>query len=97
MINNKHVGSTLDDWLKEEGIYEEVTAAALKRVIAYQVEEAMKEQKITKTEVARRMNTSRVALNRLLDPNNTSVTLKSLEKAAVAVGKVIHLELRDIK
>ena len=86
-------GSSFDDWLREEGIYEEVTAAAIKRVLARQIESAMKEKQLSKAEVARRMHTSRAALDRLLDPQNESVTLHTLYKAAAAVGRHVRLEL----
>jgi antitoxin HicB len=86
-------GSSFDDWLKEEGIYEEVSAAAVKRVLARQIEHAMEERQLSKAEVARRMHTSRAALDRLLDPENGSVTLNTLYKAAAAVGRQVRLEL----
>ena len=96
-MSNKYIGSSCDECFAKEDLLAETKALALKRVIAFELENAIKEQKVTKTEIARRMHTSRVAFNRLLDPNNTSVTLKSLEKAAVALGKIIHLELRNIQ
>ena len=92
-MNDKNVGSSFDDWLREEGIYEEVTATALKRVLARQVAAAMLEKQFSKAEMARRMKTSRAALDRLLDPEYDSVTLSTLRKAAVAVGREIRLEL----
>lgn len=92
-MNKKNIGSTFDSWLKKEGIYEEVTAKAIKRVLARQVEAAMKEKKVSKAEMARRMHTSRAALDRLLDPENDAVTLGTLHKAATAVGREIRLEL----
>ena len=82
-MNKKNIGSTFDSWLREEGIYEEVSAAAIKRVVARQVEAAMQEKGLSKTEMARRMRTSRAALNRLLDPENDGVTLGTLQKAIV--------------
>jgi DNA-binding Xre family transcriptional regulator len=87
------VGSSFDDFLKEEGIYEEVTARAIKRVIARQLDELMREQRLTKSELARRMDTSRAQLDRLLDPNNESVTLGTLTRAAQAVGRHLRMEL----
>lgn len=87
------IGSDFDDWLREEGIYEETTTRAIKRVLARQIEAAMEDRGLSKTEMARRMDTSRSALNRLLDPANTSVTLSTLEKAALAVGRRLRLEL----
>lgn len=87
------IGGLVEDWLKEEGIYEEATTAAVKRVLAWQLEQAMKEGKLTKTEMARRMETSRPQLDRLLDPENGNVTLDTLAKAAAAVGRKVRLEL----
>ncbi len=92
-MKKSNVGSSFDSWLREEGIYEEVTAKALKRVLARQVEAAMKEKQLSKAEMARRMRTSRAALSRLLDPEYDAVTLSTLRKAAVAVGREIRLEL----
>jgi antitoxin HicB len=92
-MKKKNIGSTFDSWLREEGIYEEVTASATKRVLSRQLEAAMAEQGISKAEMARRMHTSRAALDRLLDPNNDAVTLGTLRKAAEAVGCEIRLEL----
>ncbi len=89
---NKHIGSDFDDFLEEEGFLAEVEATALKRVIVYQVEELMKRQQLTKTEMARRMQTSRASLNRLLDPSNPSITLQTLERAAAALGKRLRIE-----
>jgi predicted XRE-type DNA-binding protein len=86
-------GSSFDGWLKEEGIYEEVSAAAIKRVLARQIEHAMKEKRLSKAEVARRMQTSRAALDRLLDAQNGSVTLNTLYKATTAVGCHVRIEL----
>ena len=88
-----HIGSTFDDFLKEAGIFEEVQAGALKKVVAHQLGEAMKEQKLTKVAMAKRMNTSRSALDRQLDPLNSSVSLDTLTRAAAAVGREIRLEL----
>lgn len=93
MIKEKNVGSTLESFLKEEGNYEEAQAIAIKRVISWQLQEAMKEQNISKSEMARRMNTSRAYLDRLLDPENDKVQLDTLCKAASAVGQELHLEL----
>ena len=88
-----HIGSSFDSWLREEGIYEEVTATAIKRVLARQVEAAMKEKNFSKAEMARRMHTSRASLDRLLDPDNDAVTLTTLQKAAIVVGRQVRLEL----
>ncbi len=92
-MNKKHVGSDFDDFLKEDGIYEQVQAVAIKRVIAYQIAEEMKKKKLSKTEMASRMKTSRAALERLLDPENASITLITLERAASAVGKKLKVQL----
>ena len=92
-MRRENKGSSFDAWLQEEGIYEEVSAAAIKRVLARQIEQAMKEKRLSKAEVARRMRTSRAALDRLLDAQNGSVTLNTLYRAAVAVGRQVRLEL----
>ncbi|MEI6777250.1 MAG: helix-turn-helix transcriptional regulator [Chloroflexales bacterium] len=93
MSNNPHIGSSLDDFLTEEEIYEEVTTIAIKRVLVWQIEQLMKEQKLSKTAMARRMQTSRAALDRLLDPKSEAVTLHTLQRAAQSLGKQIRLEL----
>ena len=87
------IGSDFDDFLKEEGIYELSTAAALKKVLAMQIEAEMKAQQLTKTSMAKRMHTSRVALNRLLDDSDSSLTLTTLASAASALGKGVKIEL----
>ena len=87
------IGSSFDDFLKEVGIYEEVTARAIKRVLARQLDELMKREDISKTEMASRMHTSRAQLDRLLDPENESVTLGTLARAAQAVGRHLRMEL----
>jgi antitoxin HicB len=89
----QHIGATFDSFLREEGIYEEVSAAAIKRVLARQIAEAMAEKKLTKTEMANRMQTSRSALDRLLDPDQEAVTLSTLTKAAQVVGRQLRMEL----
>lgn len=92
-MKKKNIGSSFDSWLREEGIYEVTTSAAIKRVLARQIEGAMKERNLTKSEMAKRMQTSRAALDRLLDPDNDGVTLSTLQKAATAVGREIRFEL----
>jgi antitoxin HicB len=87
------IGSSFDDFLKEDGIYEEVTARAIKRVIARQLDALMQAEGLTKSELARRMDTSRAQLDRLLDPDNESVTLGTLARAAQAVGRQLRFEL----
>ncbi len=90
---SKHIGSNFDDFLEDEGVLAEAEAIAVKRVLAYQLQELMKAQKLNKTQLAKRMNTSRSALERLLDPDNPSVTLLTLERAARALGKNIKIEI----
>lgn len=90
---NKHMGSSFDDFLAEEGLLADVEAVALKRVIAFQVEQEMRRNGLTKTELASRMETSRSAVDRLLDPENHAVTLRTLERAAGVLGKRLRLEL----
>ena len=92
-MKEKNIGSSFDSWLREEGIYEEVTATAIKRALARQIEAAMQEKQFSKAEMARRMHTSRAARDRLLDPEYESVTLSTLRKAALAVGRELRLEL----
>ncbi len=87
------IGSDFDDFLKGEGLYEEVTAGAVKRVLTQQISEAMKAGDIRKSEMARRMDTSRSQLDRLLDPTNTRIQLDTLFKAARAVGRSVRLEI----
>jgi antitoxin HicB len=93
-MSNKHIGSAVDDFLKEEGIYDETGDIAIKRVVAWQLQQAMKAKHISKRKMAERMKTSRSQLERLLDPNNTSVQLNTLQRAAHIVGQrlVIGLE-----
>lgn len=93
MKKQKHIGSSLDDFLQEDGLLEHTTAVAVKRVIAWQIEEEMKAQALTKTALAERMHTSRAALNRLLDDTDTSLTLATLASAAAALGKKLRIEL----
>lgn len=87
------IGSSFDDFLKRDGIYEQVTARAIKRVLARQLDDLMKREDISKTELASRMHTSRAQLDRLLDPENESVTLGTLARAAQAVGRNLRMEL----
>jgi antitoxin HicB len=95
-MNKQNIGSNFDDFLAEEGMHEEVTAVAVKRVIAWQIEQEMSAQRITKTAMAKKMRTSRASLNRLLDENDTSLTLTTLASAAAALGRRIKLELAPI-
>src|SRR5262249_19689241 len=87
------IGSSFDDFLKEDGSYETVTARAIKRGLVRQLDDLMKREEISKTELASRMKTSRAQLDRLLDPKNESVTLGTLARAAQAVGRHLRLEL----
>ena len=92
-MSKKNIGSSFDDFLKEESLLESSTAIALKRVIAWQIAKEMKAQNLTKTELAKRMHTSRAALNRLLDEHDSSLTLTTLASAAAALGKKVNLQL----
>ena len=92
-MKNNSIGSSFDDFLEEEGISEEVDAGAIKKIIAYQLQEAIKKEQITKTALAVQLETSRAAVNRLLDPENESITLLTLKKAANVLGKKLRLEL----
>ncbi len=92
-MTNKHIGSDFDDFLRDEGILEDAEAVAAKRVIAFQIAREMESAHISQSELARRMNTSRSAVERLLDPTNPSVTLQTLERAASAVGKRLRVQL----
>ena len=93
-VEKGKVGSSFDDFLKEQGSYEETTEQAVKRVLAYQLEIAMKESGINKVEMAKPLKTSRSQLDRLLDPKNDKVTLAALSQAARAVGRTLRLELQ---
>jgi nicotinic acid mononucleotide adenylyltransferase len=93
-MKKTHIGSTLDDFLQENRLLEVATATATKRVIAHQVAMEMKRLRLTKMAMARRMKTSRAALDRLLDPNNPSVTIGTLERAASALNRRLKVELR---
>ena len=92
-MKKKNIGSSFDSWLREEGIHKEVTATAIKRVLSRQLQAAIEEKGLSKTEMARRMRTSRAALDRLLDPENDSVTLYTLQQAAAVIGREVRLEL----
>lgn len=91
---NPSLGSTFTDFLKEDGSYDEVTSTAIKRSLAIELQRAMDDQAVTKVEMARRMETSRSQLDRLLDPANDKIQLDTLYKAASALGKRLSLELR---
>jgi antitoxin HicB len=93
MNKNKHRGSNFDDFLREEGILEEVELKAAKRAVALQLEKLMQSQNLSKSTMAERMHTSRAALDRLLDASNPSVTLSTLDKAARVLGRKLKIEL----
>ena len=92
-MNKNHLGSDFDDFLAEEGLLAQVEAVAVKRVIAFQISQYMQAEELSKTEMAHRMKTSRASLERLLDPENQSVTLQTLEKAANALGKRLQIAI----
>lgn len=97
MIKPHNVGSSFEDFLEEDGLLEEATAIAIKRVLAWQIEQAMKKEGLSKSGMARMMRTSRPALDRLLDPDNPSVTLRTMQRAAAILGKRIRLDLVDLR
>jgi predicted XRE-type DNA-binding protein len=92
-MNNNSIGSSFDDFLVEEGISEEVEVGAIKKIIAYQLQEIIKKEQLTKTALATRLETSRAAVDRLLDPENESITLLTLKKAANVLGKKLRFQL----
>ena len=94
-MNEKHIGSSFDSFLAEEKTLEETTEVAIKRVLAWQIEQAMKAKDLTKSEMARRMQTSRSQLDRLLDPRQTYVKLHTMQRAANVVGKRLLIDLVD--
>ena len=94
-MSKKHIGSSFDDFLADEAMLEESTAVAIKRVIAWQIAQEMRAQHLTKTALAKKMRTSRAALNRLLDEKDASLTLTTLAGAAAALGKKIDLRLAE--
>jgi len=90
---NPHIGSALDDFLKEKGLFENAQALAVKEVIAWQLAQAMQERKLSKARMAELLHTSRTQVNRLLNPAEGNVTLETLQRAADAVGRKLRLEL----
>ena len=90
---NKHIGSGVDDFLREEGVLEEFQAQAVKEVIAWQLAQAMEEKKLSKRKLATMMHTSRTQVNRMLDPKDGNVTLATLQRAAALVGRKVQVEL----
>jgi antitoxin HicB len=93
-MKRKHIGSRFEDFLAEDGILEQCRASAIKFAIAHELEKAMRQQNISKAEVAKRLNTSRTGVERLLDPQNTSITLNTMAKVAHLLGKRIEFALR---
>jgi transcriptional regulator with XRE-family HTH domain len=93
MKSNKHIGSTLDEFLKQEGMYEDATNYAVKEILAWQVGKAMEDLGISKAEMARRMGTSRAHLDRLLDPRNDKVQLDTMQRAAAVLGRRVLIQL----
>ena len=93
MKANRHLGSNFDDFLAEEGLLAEAESVAAKRVLAFLIQREMKRQRLTKSALAAKMQTSRAALDRLLDPSNTAITLQTMERTASALGKHLRIEL----
>ncbi len=94
-FNKKHVGSSFDEFLESEELLSEANAVAVKRVLAWKLKETMDKNELTKSEMAERMHTSRSALSRFLDPENISITLVTMEKAARAIGKRLEITLKN--
>ncbi len=94
MKKSKAIGSSFESLLEEEGILEEVRIKALKSTITHQIEQTMKKKRLSQAQVAKRMNTSRAVLQRLLNPNVTSVTLSTLDSVAHALGKTLHISFK---
>lgn len=92
-LNKKHLGSTIEEWLEEEGILEETTNSATKSVLAWQLAQEMKKRKLTRIKMAAAMKTSRAQLDRVLDPKSGNVTIETLQRAAKAVGRKLRVEL----
>jgi predicted XRE-type DNA-binding protein len=95
-MSKKHMGSSIDDFLKQEGIFEEAQAQAVKEVVAWQLSEAMKKKNISKNKMATLLKTSRTQVDRILDPKN-DITLGSLQRAAAMVGRRVTIELVEGK
>lgn len=93
MVRNKHRGSTLDEFLAGEGVIEEFQARAIKEVLAWQLTQAMKERKLSKSKLAKQMGTSRTQIDRVLDPDAGNVTIETLQRAAALVGRRVKIEL----
>ena len=95
-MSKKHLGSSFEDFLKEEGTFDETTTRAIKRVLAWQIAEVMKANGISKIEMARRMGTSRSQLDRFLDPENDKVLLETVQRAAAAIGRRVSISLEEM-
>ena len=93
MKRNSHIGSDFDDYLREEGLFDEAQAITVKRVLAFELEKSMKKARLTKAAMAKRMGTTRAQVDRILNPDNPSTTLQTLVKAADAVGKRVKISL----
>jgi len=93
---NPRAGSSFDDFLKEDGIYEDVQNAAIKKVLSAKLEAAMTDQNISKSEMAKRLKTSRSQLDRLLDPDNESITLQTASRAATVLGMTLEINLHPM-
>jgi hypothetical protein len=96
VTRNKHRGSTLDDFLSQEGVLEEFQARAIKEVVAWQLAEAMRERKLSKNQLAKQMHTSRTQVDRVLDPEAGNVTIETLQRAAALVGRRVRVELVEV-
>jgi DNA-binding Xre family transcriptional regulator len=92
-MSNKHIGSSFEDFLETEGIADEVSGNAVKKLLSYQLLEKLEKENMTKSELAARLSTSRSAVDRILDPNNESITLTTLQKVAEVLGKKLKIEL----
>lgn len=93
-MSNPHIGSSFDDFLRDEGIYDEVRAAAVKEVLVWRIEQCRKAQGMSKSELAKRMDTSRSQVERLLDPSNSRVQFDTIQRAAAALGRTLIIELK---
>ena len=96
MARNKHRGSSLDEFLADEGVIEEFQARAIKEVVAWQLAQAMRERKLSKNQLAKRMRTSRTQIDRVLDPDMGNVTIETLQRAAALVGRRVQIELVEV-
>ena len=93
MAENRHAGSSIDDFLREEGVLAEVQALAIKEVIAWQLDQAMKDRNLSKRKLAELMHTSRTQVDRILDPADGNVTIATLQRAAAVLGRKVNVEL----